>query len=466
LIRENLDKFKISLIDRKDQFILYALIISMICGTYMVGFDILNVHLYAFRIILILSLGIVFFTKNLILFDTKLKKYVFFFLVFWIFYGVLGLLWAPNISLAVHELVYITTGLFIYVTMIGISKRDRFESDLYDVWISVLLFVLLFSLYEIKTGEHLIGNFTIQLKNFYVDHDIHYTPLFTFDNPNNYAVYLSFTLVFLLFIKNKGFLNFFLILICCTFIYLVKSRLGELMVLFSFIFYFLFYFFFGKSKNTSVNKRSFIKRSIFSFLVFGIMALGLFHNETVNVNEELIEQNQSHQNKQQKTHLKANKEVERKDKIDSKDSKDGFDRSSVEIRKHLILNGLYFFKESNYLGVGPGGFQAKMERNENRYNTHGVTSPHNYFIEIISQYGIFITVSYYGILLYIVYLLIKDFYLRKAKKEHAFVLLLMISFLVMSNSNSSFLQLPINWFIFSLLIIWVDKLKLNKNFNV
>ena len=128
------------------------------------------------------------------------------------------------------------------------------------------------------------------------------------------------------------------------------------------------------------------------------------------------------------------------------------------IRKNLILNGYDFFKESKGLGVGAGNYMKYIQLGKGEYETDGVDSPHNWLIEIISQYGIIIVILFIFLIFYIfkvIYFSIKKI---GFSQKHLLILMLLFCYMVMSNSNSIFMPLPINWLIFSFILLHTDDL--------
>ena len=66
-----------------------------------------------------------------------------------------------------------------------------------------------------------------------------------------------------------------------------------------------------------------------------------------------------------------------------------FDQGATgTVRLNLLLNGLKFSLETGFLGLGPGGFEARVAAAQvGDYPTYGILSPHSALIEILSQYG-------------------------------------------------------------------------------
>ena len=61
------------------------------------------------------------------------------------------------------------------------------------------------------------------------------------------------------------------------------------------------------------------------------------------------------------------------------------------IRMNLYLDELYATFQSFMLGVGPGNFQYNIYP---QFNTLGIINPHNWWLEILCQYGFLVFIGY------------------------------------------------------------------------
>ncbi len=100
------------------------------------------------------------------------------------------------------------------------------------------------------------------------------------------------------------------------------------------------------------------------------------------------------------------------------------------------------------LGLGPAGFIPYFQ---NTPHKGGLVNPHNYWLEILSQYGILIFVLY-------VWLCVREFknmleiYKRNRGKEAAIMIAVYSSFVFASIAPSSFLEYSYQWVVLSLCI--------------
>ena len=129
-----------------------------------------------------------------------------------------------------------------------------------------------------------------------------------------------------------------------------------------------------------------------------------------------------------------------------------------DIRKNLILNGIDYLRESNYLGIGPGAFISYNQQKRNKYPIGTIESPHNFLIEILSQYGVIVTGLLLIIILAACVVLAFSFFKKAWTNEHTFAMILLVCLFLLGNANSRFLSLPINWVVFSFIFIVSDEL--------
>lgn len=132
--------------------------------------------------------------------------------------------------------------------------------------------------------------------------------------------------------------------------------------------------------------------------------------------------------------------------------------NSNSVRKNLLLNGLDYLKKSNYMGLGAGGFQASNLLKLNKYPDNEVVGAHNFMIEILSQYGVIIFAMLMSVFIWILFALFQAFKRRLWDEKHFLVLWLLITLVFMGNANSTFLSLPINWFLVVLVLVFANEL--------
>jgi hypothetical protein len=479
------------------KILFYFLVISLPAGAFMFEFKIWFFEMYGFRIALLSSLLFFILTKKIVFFRSELTKKVSVFFLLFSGYSFLSCLWSPDLIASVIETMYILVGALIYVVLLSFkSSMASFNSELSKSWMTTLVVILFISTWEILTQRHLVSNYTDALHQLGIFHRLHSVPVFTFDNLNHYSIYLCVSLIFLssaILRNNSQFANGVLIALIFYLLNLFQSRFGLLFFWVSLIFVF---FYWVKSSYRSKNNQSMVITFILSacLLVFGIFPF----NETIRVHENLLngfDETQSTKEVQTTTPTNVKKipnsdkspisianklsheikdstevnvsqstvETNESQKSDMSDQPEKEQLSSNLIRKNLLLNGFDFFKRSNFIGVGAGGFKVKMQKGENLYDTSGIIDPHCYALEIISQYGVFVTLLFGILFFYVLKALFLSIKYNGLNQTHLFILLLLICYAIMSNANSAFLPLPLNWFLFALIMIKTDDLQFRSN---
>lgn len=432
--------------------------LSLVGGAFLFDFRISGFQLYGFRIVVLISLLILIIQRNLVFSTGTLSKYVTWFFVVWIAYALISISWCPDIQNAIKEIFYIAFGFGVYLTLLSLkNKWTNFKIDFFNAWIMTLILVIIVSLWEIYTGKHLEGSLQNTLNNLGAFHGLHNTPVFTFDNPNHYAIYISVSvciLLYLLLLKKYAQFMALLLPICFFLLIIVSSRLAILFFGFAAILYLLVRF-----KHYKIGNH-FIRNSIAFVAMGSILYLGIygFHDTTrvhSDLKEKLILTNKVETPFADSLLLyysteNSGIEIERNTVVIEP-------KQSISVRKNLIYNGLEFTKNSGLMGVGAGGFRSLMQ-GKAAYPTEGIHTPHNYVIEILSQYGIIIFLLFCFIFIYIFYILWHSYKKIGFTHDHFLTVILVFCFLLMSNANSSFLPLPINWIMFALIILFAEGL--------
>jgi O-antigen ligase len=97
---------------------------------------------------------------------------------------------------------------------------------------------------------------------------------------------------------------------------------------------------------------------------------------------------------------------------------------STFIRINLYLNSLYTTFQSFMLGVGPGNYQYNINP---MFNTQGIINPHNWWLEILTNYGLLVFFGYCCFFLYMLVKLFKIYRENNDKNELALILFLSLS---------------------------------------
>jgi O-antigen ligase len=143
------------------------------------------------------------------------------------------------------------------------------------------------------------------------------------------------------------------------------------------------------------------------------------------------------------------------EKIKKKNSNPGF--NSADIRVKLFKNGVYLIKENPILGVGPSQFQFLNAQKKVPNDIGTNSSPHNYFIEVFSNYGL-LGWLFFGYIGFLVFQLLKSNW-----ELNKWLIVSIVLFLMASLLPSAFIYQPINWLFMSLWIIYTQIFKTEEN---
>jgi hypothetical protein len=323
---------------------------------------------------------------------------------------------------------------------------------------SFLLILLSAGIFEFLTGIHFAGTKTQELVELPVS-NIFYAPLFIYDNPNDYLTYLIFAFGMLVVfdekLQNNRILQLLISILIFVFAVYADSNFAKLiitgMIGFNSILSLI-----ASLKNHSF--RTYIPYAIAMILlaitVFtNTLFFGPKYENAANYRlngVQIVNQKNGKMKvisvKEKLSKLEQNQVIKYLDSVNTK-SPEG----SINLRKNLILNGIDFIKSAPIFGLGPGGFALKIKRNEHQHFIHTHTSPHNFPIEIISEFGVF-GWCYFGILAFLFLKIVRLHKFISFNQKVALIFILAsLPFLWMM--PSAYLYLSIHWLFLPLLLI-------------
>ena len=296
----------------------------------------------------------------------------------------------------------------------------------------LLIVVLSVGLLEFYTGYHLQGQFTDHLFREHTITNIFYTPLFIYDNANDYMVYLIMLslLYFSLNFKEKEgsmWQVVTLMTICFLFAFNASSRIAMWLIL-GILGLALIKGFWQKITATW---RVWILPTVLGLIFFTI---ALFSNPLF-VGPKYTQHN----------FLTTGEYVRLPKSLPSEGM------SSDNIRMALLKNGLDFIKEQPILGIGPGEFRERHARNLVQHDAWTVHGPHNFPLELVSQYGIIGWI--YGLIWFALMVFLWGQFRKGRINVWALCLIPALAFC--SIMPSGFLYLDIHWLLVPVLLILI-----------
>lgn len=328
------------------------------------------------------------------------QKYVFIFFAFWFFYAILSLFWTSDKIQAIKELVYYYGHFSLFFLIVfWAEKAKKPVISIIHGWSLFFVLGLPVAFIEIITDQHLSYSLLQSATIVNIGHNILVQKKFaslTFGNYNGYVVILVYTLPFLfsnLFLYkklNKKIVAWFLVFSCSFILITNASRGGVLCLLLVFANFMYFY----------------RKKTLSLLSLFLALACICFYFDSIF--DQLFYRFQYRYS---------------------------FFEDNTRIR--LIQIALSLFYESYFMGTGLGSIVSSMAAS----NFLGVEIPHNLFLEILTQYGIFV---FGGFIVFLVH-----FFLRVLKMQAClskFVLSSAFLLLIPSSViNSGYLLMPALW---------------------
>lgn len=356
-----------------------------------------------------------------------------------------------------RSLALFTVTIFIFYRSEQIIGWEKFKKMLGSIFALIFIAFTIIGIFEFLTGIHIQGSFTQKLLESPVSNEI-YNPFFIYDNPNNFITYYIIIGITLFLLNDKIKSNFGLSVLILTLIFafssLNNSRFGELSSIVIFI------------ETVTIHYRSIkyyiIKHyiPILIILIFTLCAFmfnPLYFGPLWQKSDRYIENSILLVQTDYPYKVIDNKSLDtckNRDEIISAFKSyrsDVASKGSDAVRAKLIKNGLFLFTKSNGIGVGPGMYRYYHDIKQIPNNVALQNGPHNWAIELISQYGI-LGILYFLLFLYMTVVSLCS--LKKAKEAAILFLFSTLIFFIMSNSPSAFGLLDINWIFTGIILLF------------
>jgi len=404
---------------------LVAVPLAAALGPYLLPIPLAGINLYAFRLLIILSaLTLPFAGRGVIRFGINLSVFYFGLGLLWIIWGLLSLLWAPDLAAGVTEITALAFGFLTALLMLNLGGVDRGAvAALRTGWLLAFLASAAIAGWEIVTHRHLPSYFSAHAPA----HLLLVTVVSTFGHPNNFAAFLTIAFPFLLWSSqtSHGLVRWasWLSLIVLPFLLIVSGgRLGILAVV--------------MQLGLLLMLRTRSMRSAATWIVIVVAGLALL-SVSLRLEPTTL-----------KNLLNLQTELQT--------------GGSVGIRVNLVREALSMTARSSGLGVGAGGFEPILLAGHGVYDTSGIVNPHNFWMEIMAQYGVLPFMGFAGWLIAVAAAAIRGrrLALRAGNAERRFVsealLIALVGYIFAAVENSSYIGQPMNWiFLGSVLLLAV-----------
>ena len=416
-------------IENIQKILLYITIIAGFIGPAFLIFPIGPIHFFPYRILLpllwfVLVIQILVNRGKLAISHIKVRPYLQF-LGLWLAYAILSMGWAFSKSDAVRDIIFLFMSVsVIYFTVYYLNDYKDLDR-LYRLWFIVFGALLVLGVWEHLTWQHLpVSVYYLESRPY-----LKYLPTGVFDNPNDYATYLALSIPFAVGLVRYTksilirLLGLATIVVAFYFIVIVGSRANILAVLLEIAFFVLF--------MTNIKQKF---KIVVIAIICTIIAITFFPSIILPFFSEFSEQ------------------------LSSLILRDQYRLDSVSIRLNLIKNGLMFLYSTFGFGVGAGNAEYWMS-NFPIYNTLGILNPHNWWLEILVNYGILIFFGYIAMYIGIMKNLFHIWRKASNHKERMIaesLLLSLIGFLFASISSSSIIAFNPQWLLFAFALAFLN----------
>ena len=356
----------------------------------------------AVQVIRIISILLI--PSNLLYWINSKRSPLFFcgeiFAFIWILYGYISLSWAIDYLNARYELLFIFLHLNIIFSIVRFSKKalKPLDSLLYGC-IAFLALTLPLALWELVTNSHFYTN---EIQSAITDggkaingiKDKRYAAA-TFGNYNEYVTAVSFMLPYLFgavlyFNSGRKQLYLLIILFLLSGVFMINASRGGILCLSINVVLFMKY-------SWRVSKKQ--RKKVLWAILFAIIVLCCYKDVLL---EQILARTEN--------------------------------VSMVEDtgRMFIYLEALELLIGSNYMGVGPYGYQAVIG-----------FAPHNMWLEVLCQYGIGVFLFGGFILFYLLWQTYKR--TNQIKKIRFIPLAVILTFPICTIINSGYLFFPFFW---------------------
>jgi len=399
----------------------YLTLVSAFTGTLWLSVEVGPIHIFPYRVLLVNSwllfgFGILLLNRGrMSLSHVKVKEYLSF-LWIWLAYALISMVWAADAVAALKNIIFLFSGVsmvfFIVYWFRDISRLSR----LFWLWLLVFLALIPVGFWEIVTGNHLPNSMLFGEQR----HWLLFVPTTIFGNENDYATFLALTLPMVLvwvryctrmcgrILGSLGFVAGLFLLV------LTASRANYIALLVGLVFWFLFLL---KLKGRI--------RILVGIAVVLAVVTAVVPGRVQESLKIVVTQMSS-----------LSGIVSRADGI-----------GSNALRANLVRNALHFTARSAGFGVGAGNAEYYMGHYA-IYPVGRTTNLHNWWMEILVNYGVLILAGY--VILYVALVLnlwraYRRVLERTARMICEALLVGLVSFSIASISSSSIIAFSPQW---------------------
>ena len=390
------------------EWICYLLSFFIFSGTNFLKFSIgfTNINVARFFMLLVVILTIIDVIKNkkikdFIQLKDKYIKYCLIFFILWSLYSVISICWIKDLYMYIITNFIIITGTFMIIYFVKYINNIKILENILKIGIFTVTCNCIYYFFLVRTFEAAF-----------------------YHNTNDLGTVLLFIISSIIYFIFKNYkenkkMIYYLIhyIICITAFGFINSRsclLGLILGIIGFVFSYLYSY----RKNIFKNKRIKVI-SVICFLIFIVLATFIFMKKISNISFKPV-------------------------KVAT---------YSTQVRINLIFNAIEFLKPKGMLlrGVGAGN-SGYYYKNYAIYGLNETYSPHNFIIQILLDYGIFILLGISFVYLYIFFQLWKSVIKNKMMDNSSIFIFFIFSIIIGSIASSTLLTQEWFWLILAIII--------------
>lgn len=400
---------------------LLLLPVAAALGPYFLPVPLGGINLFGFRSLVIVLFAITLGALRLRCWEPPLGRAYVVLGLLWMVWGGVSVMWSPVFLPAVRDVFAVVLGFGVGIILLNVRGDERWGIDaLRRGWILAFVVTGAVAAWEVATGNHLSSQYTARVP----DRALIGVAQSTLEQPNNYGAFLLLAFPFLMWSREQAERRVIrwaysaMVVFVPVLVVFSASRLAFLGLLAELAVFGALAVRGGRSRLTY-------------FGLVGLLALvtiWVFRNDPRLVG-----------------------------KLSSALGGEFARGGSIAMRWALTVNGLWFIMISGGVGIGAGGFQELMREGVAPHYAGGLVDPHNYWLEIGSQYGVVVLagfLTFLGVLGWVG--------LRARQRPDVdqgvvqFLLVGLTGYLVAALANSSYLLQSTNWmFVATILIVGV-----------